>query len=66
MPMSEGNGTQEAARWTQLSAYVADQLWAGRSTPQVVRELQDRGLDHATAVAFVEAIEARLRQGGAL
>jgi hypothetical protein len=66
MPMSKGNGTQEAAQWTQLSAYVTEQLWAGRSTHQVVRELQDRGLDYATAVSFVEAIEERLRQGGAL
>ena len=64
--MSKGNGTQEAAQWTQLSAYVTEQLWAGQSAPQIVRELQEGGLDHATALAFVEAIQDRLRQGGAL
>lgn len=64
--MGTENGTQEGARWKQLSAFVAEQLWAGQDPHEVVQDLQDRGLDHATAVSLVQAVEEKLRQGGAL
>jgi hypothetical protein len=60
------NGTPEGARWAELAASVAEQLWAGRTARQVARALEDQGLDHATATALVEQVEDELRRGGAL
>jgi hypothetical protein len=60
------NGTPAGARWAELAALVAEQLWAGRTTRQVARALEDQGLDHATATALVEQVEEELRRGGAL
>jgi hypothetical protein len=60
------NGTLEAARWQAWTAYVAEQLWAGRSPRQVVRELEGQGLGYETAVVLVATVEEELRRGGAL
>jgi hypothetical protein len=60
------NGTPAGLRWDNLSAVAAEQLWAGRTIRQVVRTVQEQGLDCATAVALVEQVEEVLRRGGAL
>jgi hypothetical protein len=60
------NGTQEGARWADLAALAAEQLWSGHTTRQVVRALEEQGLAHAAAEALVERVEDELRRGGAL
>jgi hypothetical protein len=60
------NGTQEGAWWAGLTAFVAEQLWAGRSTHEVIRALEERGLDRRTAEALAAQVEEELREGGAL
>jgi hypothetical protein len=60
------NGTRAGARWAELTTFAAEQLWAGRTVRQVVRELEERGLEYAVAVVLVERIEEELRRGGAL
>jgi hypothetical protein len=60
------NGTPTGARWDELAALAAEQLWAGRTSRQVARALEDQGLDPATASALVEQVEEALRRGGAL
>jgi hypothetical protein len=60
------NGTQSGARWAELTTFAAEQLWAGQNVRQVVRELEQRGLEHAPAVALVERVEEELRRRGAL
>ncbi|HKB40066.1 MAG TPA: hypothetical protein VKD72_26760 [Gemmataceae bacterium] len=61
-----GNGTPSGSAERQLVSYVVEQLWAGRSVPEVVGELIVRGLDAARASALVDAVEEELRRGGAL
>jgi hypothetical protein len=60
------NGTPAGTRWDELAALAAEQLWAGQTTRQVVRALEERGLDLAAAEALVERVEEELRRGGAL
>ena len=66
MAGSGKNGTQAGARWAELAAFAAEQLWAGQSPRQVVRDLQARGVAYETAVSLVEMVEEELRRGGAL
>jgi hypothetical protein len=61
-----GNGTPSGSVERQLVSYVAEQLWAGRSVPEVVGDLIVRGLEAARASALVDAVEEELRRGGAL
>jgi hypothetical protein len=49
-----------------MSILAAEHLWAGRTARQVVRTLEEQGLDKATAAALVERVEELLRRGGAL
>ena len=63
---SAKNGTPTGARGAELAAQVAEQLWSGRTPRQVIRALEEKGLDHATAEALVGQVEEALRRGGAL
>jgi len=61
-----GNGTPAGAAERQLVSYVAEQLWAGRSAPEIVSDLVLRGLEFASASVLVKTVEEELRRGGAL
>src|SRR5262245_24934038 len=50
------NGTPAGTRWDELVSLAAEQLWDGRTARQVVRTLQEQGLDPATAAALVEQV----------
>ena len=64
--MDIGIGTQAEVQWREFVASVAEQLWDGWNPRGIIRHLQNRGLDYVTAVALVDAVEEKLRKGGAL
>ena len=66
MAEQTGNGTPAGAAERQLVSYVAEQLWAGRSAPEIVSDLVLRGLEFASASVLVKTVEEELRRGGAL